>query len=224
MRTYGNTGSAVAGRAPADDDEFAGLRTRASQRDVVTDIDRAHAVRSPIPPPAPAPDPVWRTSCEIPAARPRAQQPPTAAAAPAAPSRGAGAQRNAQRIRDAGTTPAQIRVWAAENDVPCPARGVVPGHVIDAYVQTKGTSRKAQLDGPPAEGQAHEAPQVVAPRPGGRRRVPKGAAPPAPGRAPHGRDVADWQPLLRPVATALRALADALDALPTTTTAPGTGS
>jgi WhiB family redox-sensing transcriptional regulator len=60
--------------------------------------------------------------------RPRAAQPSGTRR-----SNGAGAQSAAARIRDLGTTPAAIRTWAAQNDVPCSPTGIVPARVVDAY-------------------------------------------------------------------------------------------
>lgn len=45
----------------------------------------------------------------------------------------------AARIRELGTTPAEIRAWALTAGVPCTPKGTVPGAVVDAYTAAHPT-------------------------------------------------------------------------------------
>lgn len=44
-----------------------------------------------------------------------------------------GADRPARTAREADATPAEIRAWAREHNMPVPNRGVIPGRIVEAY-------------------------------------------------------------------------------------------
>ncbi len=199
MKSYGNAGPVVVGHHTDSEDEFKGLRTKASGRDILTDLERAHVHRSPLHRPTPsAPARVSDEPLAPPPAPPVTPRPPAPATAPARTgNRGSGAKASAQRIRDAGTTAARLRNWARDHGIDCPPAGPIPNRVIDAY-----------LNGPPTTPTAPQVPkQEAAPSP----------APPAADDllevlADHGAHIVDALLALA------NAIGDALDALPTTTT------
>lgn len=76
MRTYGSTGTPLAGHHSDKDDEFAGLRTRPWGRPITEHFERARARRSPLPELAPLNTTEERQATAAPATKPEPEPKP----------------------------------------------------------------------------------------------------------------------------------------------------